>query len=476
MAKLKNTIESRIDYSIILPVLILLLIGLVSVFIATNFDYPKNLVQVMSQQVLWIFLGSVLAFVVMLFNTEFLWKVTPWLYIFGLGLMVLPLVFYSPTLVASTGAKNWVSIGSVTLFQPSEFMKISYILFLSRIGVWAKQGKEVTELKDDWLLLFQYMAVTLPVLGLLVLQGDMGTALVFLAILAGIIVVSGISWRIILPAVLAFSASIALFIIVFITDWGKEALLKLGVQTYQINRISAWLDPFAYADGIAFQQTQGMISIGTGGIYGKGFNHLDLNVPVRESDMIFTVIAEDFGLVGGGLVLLTYLFLIYRMLRVTFKSNNRFYTFISTGFIMMIVFHIFENIGAAVGILPLTGIPLPFISQGGSSLISNLIGVGLVLSMAYQTNLNEENKILLAMSRRMRTSGSSRVKSVSQTKTKKNKPSKSAIKASQELVKAKDKVDKATVKVRQTISQNTPSLHQGKRRKGSKRNRHVNTN
>ena len=104
-------------------------------------------------------------------------KVTPWLYIFGLVLMVLPLVFYSPALVASTGAKNWVSIGSVTLFQPSEFMKISYILFLSRIGVWAKQGKEVTDLKDDWLLLFQYVAVTLPVLGLLVLQGDMGTAL-----------------------------------------------------------------------------------------------------------------------------------------------------------------------------------------------------------------------------------------------------------------------------------------------------------
>ena len=469
MAKSKNTIESRIDYSILLPVLILLLVGLVSVFIATNFDYPKNLVQVMSQQVLWIFLGSVLAFVVMLFNTEFLWKATPWLYIFGLGLMVLPLVFYSPALVASTGAKNWVSIGSVTLFQPSEFMKISYILFLSRIGVWAKQGKEVTDLKDDWLLLFQYVAVTLPVLGLLVLQGDMGTALVFLAILAGIVVVSGISWRIILPVVLAFATGLALFVMVFTTDWGKEAMLKMGVQTYQINRISAWLYPFTYADGIAFQQTQGMISIGTGGIYGKGFNHLELNVPVRESDMIFTVIAEDFGLVGGGLVLLTYLFLIYRMLRVTFKSNNRFYTFISTGFIMMIVFHIFENIGAAVGILPLTGIPLPFISQGGSSLISNLIGVGLVLSMAYQTNLNEENKILLAMSRRMRTSGTSQVKPISKSKSKKNKPSKSVTMATQELGKAKDKVDKATEKMRQTISQNTPSIHQGKRRKGSKK-------
>ena len=136
---------------------------------------------------------------------------------------------------------------------------------------------------------------------------------------------------------------------------------------------------------------------------------------------------------------------------------------------MMIVFHIFENIGAAVGILPLTGIPLPFISQGGSSLISNLIGVGLVLSMAYQTNLNEENKILLAMSRRMRTSGTSQVKPVSKSKSKKNKSSKSVTKATQELGKAKDKVDKATEKMRQTISQNTPSIHQGKRRKGSKK-------
>ncbi len=96
MAKSKILLKSRIDYSILLPVLILLLVGLVSIFIATNFDYPKNLVQVMSQQVLWIFLGSVLAFVVMLFNTEFLWKITPWLYIFGLGLMVSTPVFYSP--------------------------------------------------------------------------------------------------------------------------------------------------------------------------------------------------------------------------------------------------------------------------------------------------------------------------------------------------------------------------------------------
>ena len=106
MAKSKILLKKSDRLLILLPVLILLLVGLVSIFIATNFDYPKNLVQVMSQQVLWIFLGSVLAFVVMLFNTEFLWKVTPGSIFFGLVLMVLPLVFYSPALVASTEPKT----------------------------------------------------------------------------------------------------------------------------------------------------------------------------------------------------------------------------------------------------------------------------------------------------------------------------------------------------------------------------------
>lgn len=176
----------------------------------------------------------------------------------------------------------------------------------------------------------------------------------------------------------------------------------MGMDTYQLNRISAWLTPFDFSDTIAYQQTQSMISIGSGGFFGKGFNQLELSVPVRESDMIFTVIAENFGFLGAASLLILYLILIYRMLRVTFASNNLFYTYISTGFIMMILFHIFENIGAAVGLLPLTGIPLPFISQGGSSLISNLIGVGLILSMNYQHVLAHEKQSEHELSRSSR--------------------------------------------------------------------------
>lgn len=391
MTSKKKPIDSRVDYSLILPVFFLVLIGLFSVYTATIHDYPSKIMVVMGQQLIWLIMGAAISFVVMLFSTEFLWKITPYLYGLGLILMIFPLIFYSPELVASTGAKNWVSIGSVTLFQPSEFMKISYILILARLTVTFKQKYKEKNLQEDGKLLLWFALLTLPIMILLALQKDLGTAMVFMAILAGLVLIAGISWQIILPVVGAIALIVALFLVVFLIPGGKEFLYHhMGVDTYQINRLSAWLNPFDYAGSIAYQQTQGMISIGSGGLFGKGFNIVELPVPVRESDMIFTVIAENFGFIGGSIVLALYLILIYRMLRVTFASNNLFYTYISTGFIMMILFHIFENIGAAVGILPLTGIPLPFISQGGSSLISNLIGVGLVLSMSYQNSLNQE--------------------------------------------------------------------------------------
>ncbi|WP_019320724.1 FtsW/RodA/SpoVE family cell cycle protein [Streptococcus mutans] len=391
MASKKKPIDSRVDYSLILPVFFLVLIGLFSVYTATIHDYPSKIMVVMGQQLIWLIMGAAISFVVMLFSTEFLWKITPYLYGLGLILMIFPLIFYSPELVASTGAKNWVSIGSVTLFQPSEFMKISYILILARLTVTFKQKYKEKNLQEDGKLLLWFALLTLPIMILLALQKDLGTAMVFMAILAGLVLIAGISWQIILPVVGAVALIVALFMVVFLIPGGKEFLYHhMGIDTYQINRLSAWLNPFDYAGSIAYQQTQGMISIGSGGLFGKGFNIVELPVPVRESDMIFTVIAENFGFIGGSIVLALYLILIYRMLRVTFASNNLFYTYISTGFIMMILFHIFENIGAAVGILPLTGIPLPFISQGGSSLISNLIGVGLVLSMSYQNSLNQE--------------------------------------------------------------------------------------
>ena len=389
---MKRSLDSRVDYSLLLPVFFLLVIGVVAIYIAVSHDYPNNILPILGQQVAWIALGLVIGFIVMLFNTEFLWKVTPFLYMLGLGLMVLPIVFYNPSLVASTGAKNWVSINGITLFQPSEFMKISYILMLARVIVqFTKKHKEWKRTVPlDFLLIFWMIVFTIPVLVLLALQSDLGTALVFVAIFSGIVLLSGVSWKIIIPVFVTAVTVVAGFLAIFISKGGRAFLHQLGMPTYQINRILAWLNPFDFAQTTTYQQAQGQIAIGSGGLFGQGFNASNLLIPVRESDMIFTVIAEDFGFIGSVLVIALYLMLIYRMLKITLRSNNQFYTYISTGLIMMLLFHIFENIGAVTGLLPLTGIPLPFISQGGSAIISNLIGVGLLLSMSYQTNLAEE--------------------------------------------------------------------------------------
>ena len=389
---MKRSLDSRVDYSLILPVFCLLVIGVVAIYIAVNHDYPHNIWPILGQQLAWIVLGIVISFVVMFFNTKFLWQATPYLYALGLALMVLPLVFYNPSLVAATGAKNWVSIGGVTLFQPSEFMKISYILILARVIVQFTQKHKESErtIPLDFLLILWMIIFTLPVLGLLALQSDLGTALVFVAIFAGLVLLSGVSWKIIIPVIVTAVSGIAGFLAIFITKDGRAFMHQIGMPTYQINRILAWLNPFDYAQTTTYQQAQGQIAIGSGGLFGQGFNVSNLLIPVRESDMIFTVIAEDFGFIGSVLVITLYLLLIYRMLKITLKSNNQFYTYISTGFIMMLLFHIFENIGAVTGLLPLTGIPLPFISQGGSAIISNLIGVGLLLSMSYQTHLADE--------------------------------------------------------------------------------------
>ena len=384
----KHFFDVQFDFPIVGIVSALLLIGRLSVYVAVSHDYPQMVWSFLGQQLAWIGMGCFICLIVTIFNTKFLWQITPFLYVLGLALMVLPLIFYNPSMVASTGAKNWVAYGNITLFQPSEFMKIPFILMLSRSIVQFLQRNKGRErlLRQDWFLILELTIYTIPVFVVLAFQQDLGTALVFMAIFAGLVLVSGVSWKIILPVVFVLVGGLAGFLFLFLSEGGRAFLhQQLGMPTYQMNRILAWLNPFDYAQTTTYQQAQGQLAIASGGLFGQGFNVSNLLVPVRESDMIFTVLGEDFGFAGSLVFLILYVCLIYRILKITLQSNNQFYTYISIGFIMMLVFHIFENIGAVTGILPLTGIPLPFVSQGGSAIISNLIGIGLVLSIHNQS-------------------------------------------------------------------------------------------
>lgn len=371
--------ESKIDYGIVLSILLLAIISIVTLFSTTYLIEGKGL-QTTIMQIVWYIIGTIAIIVIMQFDSEQLWKLAPIAYGVGLLLLVLVLFFYDRPTEAFTGAKSWFKFGRLT-FQPSEIMKIAFILMLARVVT--KHNSEYDEhfVKADFLLIGKIVLTSIFPLTLILLQNDLGTTLVFMAIIGGVILISGITWKLIAPI---FAAATAVGGgLLFVVVYNRDILIKFGFKQYQFARIDSWLDPYHGSADAAYQLIQSMKAIGSGKVFGKGFGVSEVYVPVRESDMIFSTIGENFGFIGSTALIFIYFLLIYQMIRICFDTKNEFYTYISTGVIMMILFHVLENIGMGIGMLPLTGIPLPFISQGGSALLGNMMGVGLVMSMRY---------------------------------------------------------------------------------------------
>lgn len=379
----EKKMDSRIDYGIILSVMLLALIGMAAIYMAVDNDTSASSspMHALIMQGVWYVIGGLGIFLVMQFDSEQLWRIAPILYGLGIFLLVVVLFAYDRSVFASTGAKSWFSFHSFT-FQPSEVMKPAYILMLGRV-VTTHNTEYPHTTANDWHLIGTMLLWTLPVLVLMKLQNDFGTMLVFMAIFAGVVLVSGTTWKIIAPIAAAAAAIGGSALALVTTTWGRTILGHLGFKAYQFARIDSWMNPSGATDGDSYQLWQSMKAIGSGQLTGRGFNNIKVTVPVRESDMIFSTIGETFGFIGCAVVIMLYFLLIYQMIRVTFDTKNEFYAYIATGVIMMILFHVFENIGMNIGLLPLTGIPLPFISQGGSFLLANMLSVGMVLSMRF---------------------------------------------------------------------------------------------
>ena len=378
----KSSLFDRIAWNIVVPVLLLATVGLYSIYFAAV-DDPSHMgspVKAVAMQGLWYIISVAIVVFVIQFDAEQLFRIAPYVYGLGILLLIAVLFFYNRSIAADAGAKSWFKLGPIS-FQPSEVMKPAFILMLARV-VREHNDKFAHTIKNDWVLIGKMLAWLLPIAILLKLQNDFGTMLVFIAIVGGVVLVSGISWKIIAPM---FAAVFVLGVVVIymVTTPGGQSILSHFFQPYQFRRIMSWLNPSTDTSKAAYQLWQSMQSIGSGQIFGNGFGKLSVYVPVRGSDMVYSVIGESFGFVGSVAVILLYLYLIVQMVRITFDTKNAFYSYVSTGVIMMILFHVFENIGMSIDLLPLTGIPLPFISQGGSALIGNMIGIGMILSMKF---------------------------------------------------------------------------------------------
>lgn len=385
MNKTLKTKREPLNYALLLPVILLILIGFVAQYGAFQADPAvESFEPLFRKQLLWTLLGFITMFITMFIPIKYLWKFTPAIYALSLGLMSLLIWFNDPVMTVATGTKRWARIGPFS-FQPSEFMKLGYILMLAYIITRRKQKIEgQSTLKEDFRLLGELTAASVPVMALMFYQKDFGTSLVFISIFVGMLVVSGCSWKILGVGFSLLTALGVTSILLVLTEQGQKILSFLRFKPYQFDRIHAWLNPFEYADSISFQQARGLTAIGSGEMLGKGLTNLEVYVPVRESDMIFTVIGEAYGFVGTCSLILLFFYLIYQMLICTLNAKREFYAYITTGVIMYFLFHILENIGSNIGLLPLTGIPLPFISQGGSAYLANFIAIGLILSMYYQ--------------------------------------------------------------------------------------------
>ena len=294
------------------------------------------------------------------------------LYVVGVGLLVAVAVFG----ITKKGARRWLNVGVV--IQPSEILKIAMPLMLA----WWFQKREGQLRPLDFLAAGLLLAV--PV-GLIMKQPDLGTSLLVLAAGLAVIFFAGLSWRLIVPP--AVLGLIGIFLIV----WFEPQLCADGMRwpvlhDYQQQRICTLLDPSRDPLGKGFHILQGMIAIGSGGIFGKGFmagtqTHLEF-IPERTTDFIFAAYSEEFGLMGNLLLITGFIFLIFRGLMIALEASTLFARLLAGSLTMIFFTYAFVNMGMVSGILPVVGVPLPFISYGGTAMVTLGLALGMLMSIA----------------------------------------------------------------------------------------------
>ncbi len=377
MNSTKNT-TSKLDYSLVLIIFLLFLASCAAIYSAQKSgQYGRNF---LIMQIAWYAVGAGIIALITPLDSDQLKKLSWYAYGFGIVMMILLIVAPASIAPRINGAKNWFKLPGIGTIQPSEFVKLFLILSLARVIDDHHLKNQVKTLQTDFWLLMKLGIVTIFPL-LLVIKEDLGTALVFIAILFGMIFISGISWKLLIPI---FSGGAAIVSAIFYLILKQPKLLeKVGVQQYQLGRIYSWLDPYNYQSSAGYQLTQSMLAIGSGQTSGKGLGNRDVYMPESQTDFIFSVVGEEFGFIGASILISLFFLLIYHITKVGMETKNKYYTYLCVGVISMITFHVFQNIGMTIGVLPITGIPLPFISYGGSSLMGNMMGLGLIFSIRY---------------------------------------------------------------------------------------------
>lgn len=425
---------NMIDYLLLFSVLLLSVFGILFIY-SSGINSNGDLVsKEYIKQIIWVLVGLTIMFLVMVVDYRKLYRYVPYLYIGLIVLLIYTFLFGAKI----KGAKSWIGIGDLGI-QPSELGKVVYIMFLAW---YLERSKNEVERKRFLVALGIFI---LPVM-LILLQPDLGTASVYIPVFLFMCFVAGVPLRYIMLVLLTGTLTIVftvlpiwetniykknvniihiltntkLLMLVIITFgvftiigimgqlflrrkyfyWISYVfgiitvalILSIGaskvLQPYQIQRLIVFIDPYTDPQGSGWNIIQSKIAIGSGNLFGRGFKQGTQShyrfLPEQSTDFIFSILSEEFGFIGCMIVFVLYFVILVRILFVARQTGSDFGCYISSGILGMLFFHFVVNVGMVMGIMPITGIPLPFLSYGGSAYLTNMTCIGLIMSINYR--------------------------------------------------------------------------------------------
>ena len=382
----QSRILRKLDHTLLVTVAMIIIFSLVVIYSATK--PPAELLPVagnignstqpftfVKKQLVNIFFGLCVMIFMLYIQYEDLAKHMKLLYVVNL-VMLAAVIFFGNT---ELGATRWIGKG-VFKFQPSEFSKV--IIIICFAAFLANREGKLKRLRE---LIPAFAFIGLPTLFILK-QPDLGTSLVFMAIMFGMLFAAGARPMLLVGLIIGGLTLVSLWIWAHFWFEAHSAFnLWIPLKDYQLKRLIIFINPWKDWHGDGYHVIQSEIAIGQGGFFGRGLFHGSQThgdfLPIQETDFIFSVVGEELGFLGAALLLFLFFVLIYRCIYIAVNAKDYFGFLLSAGVISMITFHVLINVGMTTGIMPVTGIPLPMFSYGGSSMIANLAALGLLLNI-----------------------------------------------------------------------------------------------
>ena len=372
---MKNISKYKVDKGILIPMILFAIISVVTIYSAQSL-LGADMQNLALKQVVWYILGFGIAYFIMFIGNDFIYR-NIWI-LYGIGVLSLLGLFFFGTSINE--AKCWYTLPwNLGTIQPSEFMKIILIMTLgSMIQKFHENFDHPSVMEEFRFLVKVGIVVGIPSI-LTFLQPDTGVVLIYLLITVVMLFISGIRYR--WFAFLFGIAALAVAVILGIYFINQDLFVKIFGTSFFL-RVDRLLD---WSSGSGYQLENGISAIGSGGLFGNGFNQTLVYFPEPQTDFIFAVFGSNFGFIGSLALISLLIFFNVKLIMIALKNNSNINKYVIGGIVGMLIYQQFQNIGMTIGLMPITGITLPFISYGGSSLLSYMIMVGIIFNISNET-------------------------------------------------------------------------------------------